>query len=103
MVTASDSILEEVERYLETLVRNLGRQVLLDTRIVEVTLKDELDLGLDLEISPEYGDVRRSAPSFEPSQAAWIRATRPLNRRSSPRSSPEASRSGSRTTTSGSS
>jgi MSHA biogenesis protein MshL len=59
MVTASESVLNEVERYLETLVRNLGRQVLLDTRIVEVALKDELDLGIDLEIAPGYSDDRK--------------------------------------------
>jgi MSHA biogenesis protein MshL len=54
MVTASESLLQETERYVETLVRSLGRQVLLDVRIVEVALNDQLDLGLDVEVSPGY-------------------------------------------------
>jgi MSHA biogenesis protein MshL len=54
MVTASDSVLDEIEGYLTTVVRSIGRQVMLDARIVEVALNDEVDLGLDLEVSPGY-------------------------------------------------
>ena len=54
MVTASELLLKETERYLETLVRSLGRQVMLDAKIIEVALNDDLDLGFDIEISPGY-------------------------------------------------
>lgn len=56
MVTAPGAVLEEAERYLRTLVHSLGRQVLLDARIVEVALNDGVDLGLDVEASPSGGD-----------------------------------------------
>jgi MSHA biogenesis protein MshL len=59
MITAPESVLAEVERYLTTLVRSLGRQVLLDSRIVEVALRDDVELGLDVEIAPGYGDARQ--------------------------------------------
>jgi len=52
VVTAPGAVLDEVDQYLELAARSLGRQVLIDTRIVEVTLGDELDLGLDIEFSP---------------------------------------------------
>ncbi len=52
LVTAPGAVLDEVDRYLELAARSLGRQVLIDTRIIEVTLGDELDLGLDIEFSP---------------------------------------------------
>ena len=52
LVTAPGAVLDEVDHYLELAARSLGRQVLIDTRIVEVTLGDELDLGLDVEFSP---------------------------------------------------
>jgi MSHA biogenesis protein MshL len=54
MVTAPDSVLAETESYLVTVVRSIGRQVLLDAQIVEVDLSDEVDLGLDLEWSPGF-------------------------------------------------
>lgn len=52
VVSAPGAALDEVDRYLALAARSLGRQVLIDTRIVEVTLGDELDLGLDIEFSP---------------------------------------------------
>ena len=54
MVTAPHSTLVEVERYLNMIARSLSRQVLIDTRIVEVSLSDEFDFGLDVEVSPGF-------------------------------------------------
>jgi MSHA biogenesis protein MshL len=56
-VTAEASMLEDVERYLDELASSLGRQVLIDASILEVSLGDELTLGVDLEIAPNYGDA----------------------------------------------
>ncbi len=52
IVTAPEAILEQVDRYLSLASRSIGRQVLIDARIIEVTLGDELDLGVDIEYSP---------------------------------------------------
>ena len=62
LVTAPRAILDEVDRYLEQAAIRLGRQVLIDTRVVEVTLGDELDLGLDIEFSPSLDSTGAQHP-----------------------------------------
>ncbi len=54
-VTAETEVLTEVERYLRAVTRAGGRQVLIDARILEITLSDNLDFGVELEIAPDYG------------------------------------------------
>jgi MSHA biogenesis protein MshL len=63
LVTAPGAALDEVDRYLELAARSLGRQVLIDTRIIEVTLGDELDLGLDIEFSPSLDSTGGQSPA----------------------------------------
>ena len=63
LVTAPGATLDEVDRYLELAARSLGRQVLIDTRIVEVTLGDELDLGVDIEFSPSLDSTGGQSPA----------------------------------------
>jgi len=63
LVTAPGATLDEVDRYLELAARSLGRQVLIDTRIVEVTLGDELDLGVDIEFSPSLDSTGGQNPA----------------------------------------
>lgn len=62
VVTAPERTLEEVDRYLALVTRSLGRQVLIDAKIVEVTLGDDLDLGLDVEISPDLDSADGQHP-----------------------------------------
>ncbi|MBM4337633.1 MAG: hypothetical protein FJ108_17230, partial [Deltaproteobacteria bacterium] len=62
VVTAPEATLEEVDRHLALITRSLGRQVLIDTKIVEVTLGDDLDLGLDVEISPDLDSADGQHP-----------------------------------------
>jgi MSHA type pilus biogenesis protein MshL len=59
MVTASRKNLEKVERYLENVRKVLSRQVMIEARIIEVQLKDELSYGVDwsfLELYKELGN-----------------------------------------------
>ncbi len=63
LVTAPAAALDEVDHYLAMAVQSLGRQVLIDTRIVEVTLGDELDLGLDIEFSPSLDSTSGQNPA----------------------------------------
>ncbi|MGH0029912.1 MAG: type II secretion system protein GspD [Myxococcota bacterium] len=56
-VTAGIAELREVERYLEEVAVSLDRQVLIDAQFIEVTLDDDLELGIDAEGAPKLGDV----------------------------------------------
>ncbi len=47
MVTATRKNLNKIENYLETLRKTLNRQVLIEARIIEVQLSDELKFGID--------------------------------------------------------
>jgi MSHA biogenesis protein MshL len=49
VVTAKPDVLAEVERYLSAVADRNRKQVLIDARIVEVTLSDDMDLGVDFE------------------------------------------------------
>ncbi len=55
-ITAEARVLEQVERFLAEVARSTGQQVVIDAQIIEVTLRDELDLGLDVEVAPGLGD-----------------------------------------------
>ncbi len=55
-VTAETEILGEVERYLRAVSHASGRQVLIDARILEISLSDDLDFGVEFEIAPDWGD-----------------------------------------------
>ena len=46
-VTAPRSILEQVEKYIETLKYELVKQVVIEAKIIEVSLKDTHSLGVD--------------------------------------------------------
>ncbi len=54
-VTAEPKVLEQVEEYLYGIAESTQRQVLIDVQVVEVTLTDDLDLGVDLEYAPNWG------------------------------------------------
>ena len=47
MVTASRKSMEKVERYLDNVRKVLGRQVMIEARIIEVQLNDGLQYGID--------------------------------------------------------
>jgi MSHA type pilus biogenesis protein MshL len=47
MVTASRKNMDKVERYLENVRKVLGRQVMIEARIIEVQLNDDLQFGID--------------------------------------------------------
>ncbi len=47
MVTASRKNIEKIERYLDSVRKVLNRQVMIEARILEVTLKDEMNFGID--------------------------------------------------------
>jgi len=61
VVTAETPVLGKVEDFLAEMERSTRQQVLIDTRILEVTLTDDLDLGVDLEYAPSIGDSTRGA------------------------------------------
>jgi MSHA biogenesis protein MshL len=52
LLRAEHRIQDEARGLLEEMLRSNQRQVLIDTRILEVTLSDDLDLGVELEYSP---------------------------------------------------
>jgi MSHA biogenesis protein MshL len=54
-ITAEAGVFPDVERYLEEVARSTGRQVLIDARILEVTLRDEFEFGVDIEYAPDLG------------------------------------------------
>jgi MSHA biogenesis protein MshL len=54
-VTAEPSVLHQVEAYLDEVALSTQRQVLIDTRILEIDIGDELELGVDWEYAPGLG------------------------------------------------
>jgi MSHA biogenesis protein MshL len=54
VVRAEPDVLAEVEDLLSEMEHSNQQQVLIDTRIVEVTLSDDLDLGVDLEFARSF-------------------------------------------------
>jgi MSHA biogenesis protein MshL len=54
-VTAEPLMMRQVGAYLREVARSLDKQVLIDSQIVEVTLDDELSLGVDFEAAPDLG------------------------------------------------
>lgn len=80
-VTAGLAVLNEVERYLAEVASSLDRQVLIDAQFVEVTLDDDLELGIDAEGAPKIGDVagifaRSVVPGLR--EAALVQSFAPL-------------------------
>lgn len=59
-VTGTRKALDKVETYVRTLKQVLGRQVLIEAKVVEVTLSDGLQFGIDWN-SVLNGDNRRTA------------------------------------------
>jgi MSHA type pilus biogenesis protein MshL len=57
MVTASRKNLEKVEQYLENVRKVLNRQVMIEARIIEVQLSDELKFGIDWSFLKKISDL----------------------------------------------
>ncbi len=56
-VTAEPAALQEVERYLTAVAESMDQQVLIDAQFVEITLGDELDIGVDYEVAAENAGI----------------------------------------------
>ncbi|MEX0430631.1 pilus (MSHA type) biogenesis protein MshL [Spiribacter insolitus] len=50
VVRASPEVLDQVERFMSGLQATLNRQVILEARIVEITLSDEFEAGIDWDL-----------------------------------------------------
>jgi MSHA biogenesis protein MshL len=59
LIRAEHSVQDQVRSFLNEMTRSTQRQVLIDTRILEVSLSDDLDLGVDVEYAPDTGGVTR--------------------------------------------
>ena len=57
MVTASRKNLEKVERYLENVRKVLNRQVMIEARIIEVSLSEGLNYGIDWSFLETYKEL----------------------------------------------
>ena len=55
MVTAYRKTMDRVEHYLESVKRILGRQVMIEARIIEVQLNDSLQFGIDWALLEKSG------------------------------------------------
>ena len=64
VVTASRQNLKMVENYLETLKRILSRQVLVEARIIEVQLTDNLKYGIDWSFLDDVKNIGSLAAGF---------------------------------------
>jgi MSHA type pilus biogenesis protein MshL len=64
VVTASRRNLKMVENYLETLKRILSRQVLVEARIIEVQLTDNLKYGIDWSFLDDVKNIGSVAAGF---------------------------------------
>ena len=60
MVTASRKNIEKVERYLDNVRKVLSRQVVIEARIIEVQLSDELKFGIDWAFLKNVGALNGS-------------------------------------------
>lgn len=54
-VTAEPAVLHQVEAYLDEVALSTQRQVLIDVRILEIDIGDQLDLGVSWEYAPDLG------------------------------------------------
>jgi MSHA biogenesis protein MshL len=54
-VTAEPAVLHQVEAYLDEVALSTQRQVLIDVRILEIDIGDELELGVGWEYAPDLG------------------------------------------------
>lgn len=54
-VTAEPLAIRRIEEYLREVAQTLDKQVLIDSQIIEVTLDDDLSLGVDFEAAPDLG------------------------------------------------
>lgn len=57
MVTATRKNMEKLERYIENVKRVLGRQVMIEARIIEVQLSESLNYGIDWSFLKNIKDV----------------------------------------------
>ncbi len=57
LVTASYEILNRVAHFLESIAGNAQRQVVIEARVVEVSLLDEFHMGIDWSLIPDATDV----------------------------------------------
>lgn len=68
-ITAEPEILKDVEEYLREVALATERQVLIDVKILEVDLGDDLSLGVDWDVAVGLGDVSGTIPrggGFDP-------------------------------------
>jgi MSHA type pilus biogenesis protein MshL len=61
MVTASRKNLEKIEHYLDNVRKVLGRQVMIEARIIEVNLSDGLNYGIDWSFLENFKGLGNSA------------------------------------------
>ncbi|MCS7203425.1 MAG: pilus (MSHA type) biogenesis protein MshL [Thermodesulfovibrio sp.] len=54
MVTATKKNMQKVEQYLNTIKKVMGRQVLIEAKVIEVTLSDSLKYGIDWSFLREW-------------------------------------------------
>ncbi len=55
MVTDRKKNLEKIKKFLETIKESLGRQVLIETKVIEVTLSDENSYGINWSLITQNG------------------------------------------------
>jgi MSHA biogenesis protein MshL len=57
VVTASPAVLDEVGEFLSVVGESLTRQVLIEVRMLQVTLTDSLVFGIDLDYQPNFSSA----------------------------------------------
>jgi MSHA biogenesis protein MshL len=57
VVTASPALLDEVGEFLSVVGESLTRQVLIEVRLLQVTLSDSLVFGIDLDYQPNFSSA----------------------------------------------
>ncbi len=71
-VTASKKALEKVDHYLKTVRKVIGRQVLIEAKVIEVSLQDDLQFGLDWSLVHNYiNNAGRTTHSFNMSTSRF--------------------------------
>lgn len=74
MVTATRKNLQNIESYLDTLRKTLNRQVLVEARIIEVHLTDNLKFGIDWSFIANIKGFGQLAGGYGPVVASSIQA-----------------------------
>ncbi|MEA2063841.1 MAG: hypothetical protein U9P14_09105 [Gemmatimonadota bacterium] len=64
-VTAGRKTLEQVESYIDAVVRSLQRQVLIEARFIEINLDSRHEAGLDWSAVPDLKSLRGALPGGE--------------------------------------